>query len=224
MKNILLLSLIALTPLISNAQDSSNKEETLFAYGIYGRTIALDDEEDRHSGLSGLPVTHDVSSGFQVAAGYRWKYLGIEAVYGDFGKPAITYQDKFSVEKNVRFVGGGLHWFLWIFDLKLGWISAKGTRKFTLANNASAVAVTPMTSKISSGGGYFGLGFNFNLGSNTELVLDYTAYTFKEKPISYTINGVTQSFPTANSSETADPKDDITGAVGIFGIGFRWFL
>jgi len=206
------------------ASESSNKEGTLYTYAMYGRTVAVDDEDDRHTSLSALPVSHDLSSGYQIAAGYRWEYLGIEAVYGDFGSPSITYQDMFSVKKNVRFVGGGFHWFLWILDIKVGWISAEGSRKFTLAPEASSVGITPMDSKISSSGNYFGVGLNFDLGTNTELIFDYTMYSFKEKPVSYTINGDTQSFPTKDSAQSGDPKDDITGAVGIMGIGIRWFL
>lgn len=203
----------------------SKKDKSFFVHGVYGHTIAGDSEDKRPSAITDDKIDHDTGSGYQVGIGYRGlKGVGFEAVYGDFGKPSINYKDLYSVEKSVRFLGGGLHFFLWIFDFKIGAATYRGTRKFTIDPSAtSTVVIDPESSRITSSGNYFGMGLNFDIGERLEFVVDYTGYVFKEKKVTYTINGVTQTFPTEGSN-AEDPKTHVTGFVGIVGIGLRYFF
>lgn len=218
---IFIFSIFSSSSAFAQEGEASNKNESIFLYGVYGRTIAGDDEKDRHTALNTVPYSHKTGNGYQLGLGYKWNYVGIEVIYGDFGKPAIEYENHFIVEKTVRFAGAGVHWFVWIFDIKLGWASFRGQRKIAVLDSAEVpIEIDPLVSRITSGGNYFGLGLNFNLGADTEIILDYTAYVFREKEITFTIDGEDETYPIESTAE----EDKLTGFVGIAGLGLRWYF
>lgn len=202
----------------------TKKENSIYFQGTYGRTIASDDDKDRPSVLDDYTLDHKLSTGYQLALGWRQKFIAIEAVYGDLGSPKLSYDSMFSVQKSVHFAGAGFHFFWWIFDLKFGWAAFRGSRKFEIESNPDkTVSIDDMNSRITSGGAYFGLALNFNLSEGSEIVFDYTGYVHKEKKITYTIDGSSETFPYEDESSDGEDKR-ISGFTGIMGIGLRFFF
>lgn len=204
------------------AQEGKKEKSTIYFQGGYGTTVPMKyGDEYISSSLKEYESSTSNSNGFQLALGKKWKYVAVEIIYGDLGKTSVKYDGMFEVERGVSFVGGGFHWFLWIFELRLGWATYKGTRKFSVANSpVKPLEITPLDSKINSGGAYFGLGINFDLDSTTSVFFDSTAHVFGEKSVTYTVDGVSETFPGKDKLKEGDDKTK--GTIGIATIGFRF--
>lgn len=204
-------------------QEAKRQASTIYFQGGYGTSIPLKyDNKYRHEELEDYETSTDNSSGYQLALGKKWKYVGVELVYGDLGKTTVKYEDMFDVQRSATFFGAGFHWFLWIFEIRLGWASYKGNRKFIVQKSPDkSLEITPLQSKINGGGMYFGIGLSFDLDDSMSVFFDSTGHSFKEKSVTYKVDGDEQTLPDPDKLEEGE-ESKITGTIGIATIGLRF--
>jgi hypothetical protein len=145
--------------------------------------------------------------------GYRWKYFGVEALATTFGHLSINHDDYYTESHEVSFVGLGVHWAWWFFDLKLGGGSINDKTTYEKGSKATTFSANPNEKSRGQTAGYFGIGFNVDLGPNTEFIIDYTSYAYtKDKVQTFELDGRTSSFSESDF------------AITTLSFGIRWFL
>ena len=183
---------------------------TIYAQAMIGSSVMAE--------VTNTPSTvsdqeSEASTAITGAIGYRWKYFGLELLAASLGETTVNHSDFYTETHKATFIGGGLHWAWWFFDLKFGWGNLTDKTKFEKGDKSASFSANPNNKSTGQTAGYFGIGLNFDLGENTELVIDYTAYAYtKKKPQVLVLDGVTH--------ESSDPEYGI----GTINLGLRWFL
>ncbi|HXH76286.1 MAG TPA: hypothetical protein VNJ08_15045 [Bacteriovoracaceae bacterium] len=162
-------------PVLASARESG-KNNIFFFQGLVGSTI-LGESENVPVG-AGEEQVKKAALGLTTALGYKWETFSFELIYANFGKTSNNMDDFYLEEHEASFIGGGLHWTWSWFDLKLGWGGATDTTTYVQGDRSTTFRAFPDKSKTSSAGGYFGLGFNFDLSPTTEFIIDYTGYAW----------------------------------------------
>lgn len=205
-----LLILSVLFPILAYCR-GNGKQNIPYVQLMVGRS-ALGESDDVANGAID-DQTQEASTAMTGAIGYRWEHFSLELIYAFLGTPSNDIGEYYTEEHKVNFIGGGLHWTWSWFDLKVGWGSASDTVSYKKGPNSTTFSADPNKETTNNTAGYFGLGLNFDLGTDTEFVIDYTGYGWtSDEPQHFSLDGQ----DTTNTETTA--------GIGVFSIGLRWFM
>lgn len=211
-----LLLVCLLIPSISHARrgPSSDKHNSLYLQGMVGKSF-LTESDNVPSGLDEEDQEDITSSSYAAILGYRFRYFCLELGYVGLGETGYKIGNIYEEKHDASLVMAGVKWIWGWFDLKLGAAIVNDKITFTKGSGASAsFEADPKQQDASATGGYFGIGFNFNLWGSTELIIDYTGYawTVAEE----------QTIYIDNTEEETD--DSISHSMAVLSVGLRTFF
>lgn len=207
----LLFALCFLAPSLSQAarRTSNAKHNSIYVQGTVGKTLLTDSD---NAPLFNEKEDKINSTSYSALLGYRFRYFCLELGYVGLGTTGYEY-DEYKEEHEASMLSAGVRWIWGWFDLKLGAGTVKDKTTFTKTSGAGTFTADPNNKTTNSVGGYFGIGLNFDLWGTTELIFDYTGYSWtidEEQNIDYG----------SSSNSSSDTKQ----GMAVLSVGLRTFF
>jgi hypothetical protein len=203
-------------PSISHARrgPSSDKHNSLYLQGMVGKSF-LTESDNVPSGLDEEEQKDITSTPYAAILGYRFRYFCLELGYVGLGETGYEIGDIYEEKHDASLVMAGVKWIWGWFDLKVGAAIVNDSITYTKGSGANAdFAADPEKQDGSATGGYFGIGFNFDLWASTELIFDYTGYAW-----------TVDEEQTIQINSTEDhTSSDISHSMAVLSVGLRTFF
>jgi hypothetical protein len=190
----ILLFIITAGQLWAKERSKTYKNHTVYLYGALGRSWLTEPEmsvkvKDKRQRIKKIEHESNLSHGHIAGFGIIYNVFCLEFIYGNLGNPVAVFKEQYSVSQDTTLVGGGFRWIFSSISFKLGYASYKSHKRYTIQpNGTQQLTIAPAVSTERSGGAYAGFGFNYDLGTNLEAILDISWYGWKNDPVFWTVD------------------------------------
>jgi hypothetical protein len=187
------------------------KHNSIYLQGMAGKSFLTESDND----LTTFKTDQETisSTAFAAILGYRFRYFCLELGYADLGETGYKFGNLYEEKHDASMITAGVKWMWGWFELKLGGGSVKDTVNFTKGSGATTLVADPNKEENNAVGGYFGIGLNIDLWGTTELIFDYTGY-------SWTIDEEQKMTLDGGESSTSD----LTHGMAVLSVGLRTFF